>query len=54
MELQVAQPASQGLSNKDGPAQCRVSPWTVASHLRNCFAKAGVSSRGELAQFDLS
>lgn len=54
MELQVAQLASQGLSNKDGPAQCRVSPRTVASHLRNCFAKAGVSSHGEVAKFDLS
>ncbi|MGV8978824.1 MAG: AAA family ATPase [Cellulomonas sp.] len=54
MELQVAQLASQGLSNKAVAAQCWVSPRTVAFHLRNCFAKTGVSSRGQLAQLDLS
>ncbi|HEY3438097.1 MAG TPA: helix-turn-helix transcriptional regulator, partial [Actinotalea sp.] len=54
MELQVAQLVSQGLSNKEVAAQCWVSPRTVAFHLRNCFAKTGVSSRGELAQLDLS
>jgi hypothetical protein len=31
-----------------------VSHRTVAFHLRNIFTKAGVTSRGELAQFDLS
>jgi DNA-binding CsgD family transcriptional regulator len=53
MELKVAQLVSAGLSNKDVAAQCWVSPRTVAFHLRNAFAKAGVSSRGELAQLDL-
>jgi DNA-binding CsgD family transcriptional regulator len=53
VELKVAQLVSTGLSNKDIAAQCWVSPRTVAFHLRNVFAKAGVSSRGELAQFDL-
>jgi DNA-binding CsgD family transcriptional regulator len=53
MELKVAQLVSTGLSNKDIAAQCWVSPRTVAFHLRNVFAKAGVSSRGELAQLDL-
>ena len=48
MELQVAQLVSSGLSNKDVAAQIWVSPRTVAFHLRNVFAKAGVSSRGEL------
>ena len=53
VELKVAQLVSAGLSNKDVAAQCWVSPRTVAFHLRNVFAKAGVSSRGELAQLDL-
>jgi DNA-binding CsgD family transcriptional regulator len=53
MELKVAQLVSTGLSNKDVAAQCWVSPRTVAFHLRNAFAKAGVSSRGELAQLNL-
>ena len=53
MELKVAQLVSSGLSNKDVAAQCWVSPRTVAFHLRNVFAKAGVTSRGELAHLDL-
>ncbi len=53
VEQKVAQLVSTGLSNKDIAAQCWVSPRTVAFHLRNVFAKAGVSSRGELAQLDL-
>lgn len=53
MELKVAQLVSSGLSNKDVAAQIWVSPRTVAFHLRNVFAKAGVTSRGELAQLEL-
>ena len=53
MELKIAQLVSSGLSNKDVAAQIWVSPRTVAFHLRNIFAKAGVTSRGELAQLDL-
>ncbi len=53
MERQVAGLVGQGLSNKDIAAQCWVSPRTVAFHLRNIFTKAGVTSRGELAQLDL-
>ena len=53
MELKVAQLVSSGLSNKDVATQCWISPRTVAFHLRNVFAKAGVTSRGELAQLDL-
>jgi DNA-binding CsgD family transcriptional regulator len=53
MELKVAQLVASGLSNKDVAAQIWVSPRTVAFHLRNVFAKAGVTSRGELAQLDL-
>ncbi|WP_041369665.1 helix-turn-helix transcriptional regulator [Nakamurella multipartita] len=52
-ELQIARLVSSGLSNKDVAAQCWVSPRTVAFHLRNVFAKAGVTSRGELARLDL-
>jgi DNA-binding CsgD family transcriptional regulator len=53
-ELQIAQLVSSGMSNKDVAAQCWISPRTVAFHLRNIFAKAGVTSRGELAQLDLA
>ena len=53
MERQVAGLVGQGMSNKDVAAQCWVSPRTVAFHLRNIFTKAGVTSRGELAQLDL-
>ena len=54
MERKVAQLVASGLSNKDVAAQIWVSPRTVAFHLRNVFAKAGISSRGELAGLDLS
>ncbi len=53
-ELQIARLVSSGLSNKDVAAQCWISPRTVAFHLRNVFAKAGITSRGELAQLDLA
>jgi DNA-binding CsgD family transcriptional regulator len=53
-ELQIARLVSSGLSNKDVAAQCWISPRTVAFHLRNVFAKAGVTSRGELAQISLN
>jgi DNA-binding CsgD family transcriptional regulator len=52
-ELKIAQLVSAGMSNKDVAAQCWISPRTVAFHLRNVFAKAGVTSRGELARLDL-
>jgi DNA-binding CsgD family transcriptional regulator len=50
MELKVARLVVTGLSNKDVAAQCWISPRTVAFHLRNVFAKTGVTSRGELAR----
>jgi DNA-binding CsgD family transcriptional regulator len=53
MELQVAQLVSQGMSNKEVAAECWVSPRTVEFHLRNCFAKTGVTSRGELARLQV-
>jgi DNA-binding CsgD family transcriptional regulator/tetratricopeptide (TPR) repeat protein len=52
-ELTIARLVSSGMSNKDVAAQCWISPRTVAFHLRNIFAKAGVTSRGELARLDL-
>jgi DNA-binding CsgD family transcriptional regulator len=54
MELQVGQLVARGLSNKEAAAQCWISPRTVAFHLRNVFAKTGVSSRGELTQLGLA
>ena len=54
MERKVAELVAQGLSNKDVAAQCWVSPRTVAFHLRNVFAKLGISSRAQLAQRDLA
>ena len=53
-ELRIAQLVSAGMSNKDVAAQCWISPRTVAFHLRNVFTKAGITSRGELAQLDLT
>ena len=53
-ELQIARLVSSGLSNKDVAAQCWISPRTVAFHLRNIFAKAGVTSRAGLAQLELA
>jgi DNA-binding CsgD family transcriptional regulator/tetratricopeptide (TPR) repeat protein len=47
-ERQVAQLVRQGMSNKDVAAQLFLSPRTVDFHLRNVFAKTGISSRGEL------
>ncbi len=52
-ELTIAQLVSQGMSNKDVAAECWISPRTVAFHLRNVFAKTGVTSRGELAHLNL-
>ncbi|MBV9830659.1 MAG: AAA family ATPase [Marmoricola sp.] len=54
MERKVAQLVATGLSNKDVAAQIWVSPRTVAFHLRNVFAKAGVTSRAQLVQLDLT
>jgi DNA-binding CsgD family transcriptional regulator len=52
-EVQVAGLVSQGMSNKDVAAQLFLSPRTIDFHLRNVFAKTGVSSRTELARLQL-
>jgi DNA-binding CsgD family transcriptional regulator len=53
-ELQVATLVQEGLSNREVAAQLFLSPRTIDFHLRNVFAKTGVSSRGELARLALT
>src|SRR5918999_3597216 len=52
-ELQVARFVATGLPNREVAAQLFLSPRTVEFHLRNVFAKLGISSRSQLAQFHL-
>jgi DNA-binding CsgD family transcriptional regulator len=52
-EMTISHLVSRGMSNKEVAEQCWVSPRTVAFHLRNVFAKTGVSSRAQLAQLGL-
>jgi DNA-binding CsgD family transcriptional regulator len=52
-ERQVARFVAQGLSNKEVAAQLYLSPRTIDAHLRNAFAKLGVTSRTQLARMDL-
>ncbi|GAA5132243.1 ATP-binding protein [Pseudonocardia adelaidensis] len=47
-ELQIAQLAAQGLSNRDIAAQLILSSRTVAYHLYKAYPKLGISSRAEL------
>lgn len=47
-ELQIAQLASQGLSNREIGQQLYLSHRTVSTHLYRVFPKLGISSRAEL------
>jgi DNA-binding CsgD family transcriptional regulator len=48
-ELQIAQLAAQGLSNRDIAARLYLSHRTISTHLYRIFPKLGITSRGELS-----
>lgn len=47
-QLQIVRLVAEGATNKEVAAQLFLSPRTVDHHLRNVFAKLGISSRAEL------
>ena len=49
-ELKVVNLIARGATNRSVAQQLNVSPHTVRAHLRNTFAKLGISSRVELSQ----
>ncbi|HYN71306.1 MAG TPA: AAA family ATPase, partial [Nakamurella sp.] len=52
-ERQVAVFVAEGLSNREVAAKLFLSPRTIDFHLRNVFAKTGVTSRTGLARLEL-
>ena len=52
-ETQIASFVAQGFSNREVAATLFLSPRTIDFHLRNVFAKTGITSRGELARINL-
>ena len=49
-ELQIAQLAAQGLSNREIAQRLFLSPRTVSTHLYRIYPKIGVNSRTELGR----
>lgn len=49
-ECEIASGVYNGLSNKEIARQLEISPWTVSSHLRQVFAKLGITRRIELCR----
>jgi len=52
-ERQVAGFVAEGHSNREVAAKLFLSPRTIDFHLRNVFAKTGITSRSELARINL-
>jgi DNA-binding CsgD family transcriptional regulator len=52
-ELQIARAVAAGSTNKQVAAQLFLSPRTIEFHLRHVFAKLGITSRAQLAGFQL-
>ena len=48
-ELQIAQLAAEGLSNREIGQKLFVSPRTVSTHLYRIYPKLGISARSQLA-----
>ncbi|MFJ6379498.1 helix-turn-helix transcriptional regulator [Kitasatospora sp. NPDC092039] len=48
-EVQIAQLAAQGLSNKEIGRQLHLSPRTIGTHLYRIFPKLGITSRSQLS-----
>ncbi|GAA2196049.1 helix-turn-helix transcriptional regulator [Streptomyces bangladeshensis] len=49
-ELQIAQLAADGLTNKEIGQQLYLSPRTIGAHLYRIFPKLGITSRGQLRE----